>query len=237
MTYDELQGVIKVNIRRIIADRFRNKKQFAQSVGIDKATIYQAVDVPSKKDFTLNHLNLISEALDIPVYDLLATEKLIPGTRVDEILEKSSTFKEEFRLVPEIEPVACGNLSNITADHIVGYRVFGRPYLRDTFKPFITRTLGDSMAPTIAEGDQVLFDRNPDKLIKPADTQIYLINTTPFGEELSLTIKRSIIKENDLWLFPDNKDYRPEVIEMAEKSSPLQYILGVAIWIGKELKK
>jgi len=237
MTYDELQDVIKNKIRIIITDRFRNKKQFAQTVNIDKATVYQAVDIPSKRDFTLNHLYLISEALHIPIYNLLSPETLIPGPQVDEILNKCAEFKEQFQLVPEIEPVACGNLSNIMADHIVGYRVFSTTYLRDTFKPFVTSTLGDSMAPTISEGDQVLFDRNPDKLVKPADTHIYLVNTTPFGEELSLTIKRAIIKENDLWLFPDNNRYRPEVIETDEKSSPLQYILGVAIWIGKELKK
>lgn len=236
MIYSEFQDIIKNKIRNIIESRFSNKKEFAQFVGIDKATIYQAVDIPSKKDFTLNHLFSIAERVKIPVYNLLHPESLIPGSRVDELVNKAQEFRDQFRMVPEIEAVACGHLSNISADHIIHYKVFNRQYLKDTFKPFITRASGDSMFPTFSEGDLILFDRNPDKLINPHDDHIYIINTSPFSEDLALTIKRAIIKENDLWLIPDNSQYRTETIEMDEKSSPLQYILGVAIWVGKELK-
>lgn len=236
MTYSELQNIIKDKIRHIIDSRFSNKKEFAQFVKIDKATIYQAVDIPSKKDFTLNHLFSISERLDIPIFNLLHPEPLLPQTRVDERVGKAQEFKDEFEMVPEIEAVACGHLSNISARNIINYKVFNRRFLQDTFKPFITRASGDSMFPTFSEGDLILFDRNPDKLSQPHDSHIYMINATPFSEELSLTIKRAIIRENDLWLIPDNSQYRTETIEMGEKSSPLQYILGKAIWVGKELR-
>ncbi|MCK4836911.1 MAG: S24 family peptidase [Candidatus Aminicenantes bacterium] len=237
MTYDELQDIIKNNIRTIIKDRFSNKKEFAKFVGIDRATIYQAVDTPSKRDFNLNHLYLMSRSLNIPLYNLVFSEALIPGSTVDEMMDKAHEFKEKFQMVPEIEPIACGNLSNISANNIIDYKVFNKPYMKETFKPFITRASGDSMEPTIQQGDLVLFDRNPDRLIKPTDAHIYIINTTPFSEDISLTIKRVIVKEKDIWLIPDNTQYRAEIIEMDEKSSPLQYVLGVAIWIGKELKK
>ena len=237
MTYDELQDIIKNNIRTIIKDRFSNKKEFAKFVGIDRATIYQAVDTPSKRDFNLNHLYLMSRSLNIPLYNLVFSEALTPGSTVDEMMDKAHEFKEKFQMVPEIEPIACGNLSNISANNIIDYKVFNKPYMKETFKPFITRASGDSMEPTIQQGDLVLFDRNPDRLIKPTDAHIYIINTTPFSEDISLTIKRVIVKEKDIWLIPDNTQYRAEIIEMDEKSSPLQYVLGVAIWIGKELKK
>lgn len=237
MTFSELQNIIKDKIRKIIDSRFDNKLEFARFVGIDKATIYQAVDIPSKKDFNLTHLFTMARALDIPVYNLLHPDPLIPAGRVNEQLKNAREFKERFHMVPEIEPVACGNLSNISTDHITGYRVFDKGFLRGTFKPFITRASGDSMEPTIREGDRVLFDRNPDRLVRPSDAHIYIVNTTPFSETLSLTLKRVIIKDADIWLIPDNTRYRTEIIEMDEKSSPLQYILGQAIWIGKELPK
>ena len=235
MDYRELQNTIKDNIRKIISTRFPNKKSFAERVGIDKTTVYQAVDHPSKRHFTLPHLFRISQKLQIPVYNLLSEEPLMPASRVDDMRRQVLDYGDGFEMVPEIEPVACGNLAHVDGEHITGYRVFAKELLKATFKPFVTRASGDSMHPTILEGDLILFDRNPDKLITPKDRSIYLVNTTPFGEELSLTIKRALIKSRDLWLFPDNNLYRAEAIEMAERSSPLQYILGVAIWIGKEL--
>jgi SOS-response transcriptional repressor LexA len=237
MTYSELQNIIKDKVRQIIESRFPNKKEFARFVGIDKATIYQAVDIPSKKDFNLNHLFSMARSLNIPIFDLLHPEPLIPVSQVDERVKNAQEFRERFLMVPEIEAVACGNLSNISASHIINYRVFDKSFLKGTFKPFITRASGDSMEPTIREGDLVLFDRNPDCLITPSDAHIYIINTTPFSEEISLTMKRVIVKENDVWLIPDNTRYRTEIIEMDDKSSPLQYVLGKAIWIGKELQK
>ena len=236
MTYSELQNIIKDNIRHIIESRFPNKKEFARFVKIDKATIYQAVDFPSKKDFTLNHLFSVSERLGIPIFNLLHNEPLVPQTQVNERVGKAQEFGDGFEMVPEIEAVACGHLSNISARNIIDYRAFNRRYLKDTFKPFVTRASGDSMFPTFSEGDLILFDRNPDKLIRPHDSHIYMINTTPFSDELSLTIKRAIIRDRALWLIPDNSRYRTETLEMDEKSSPLQYILGRAIWVGKELK-
>lgn len=237
MTYSELQKVIKDKIREIVHSRFPNKKAFARFVGIDKATIYQALDVPSKKDFNLNHLYAMSRRLDMPLYNLIHPEPLVPASRMDEQVANAREFGDRFVMVPEIQAVACGNLSNITPDHIIDYRAFSQSFLRGTFKPFITRAGGDSMEPTIREGDLVLFDRNPDRLLAPSDAHIYIINTTPFSETLSLTMKRAIVKERDIWLIPDNTRYRTEIIEMDEKSSPLQYVLGQAIWIGKELPK
>lgn len=235
MTYSELQDIIKDKIRHIIDSSFSNKKEFAQFVKIDKATIYQAVDIPSKKDFTLNHLFCISEHLEIPIFNLLYPEPLLPQSQADELVGRAQEFQGEFEMVPEIEAVACGHLSNISSRNIINYKVFNRRFLKDTFKPFITRARGDSMFPTFSEGDLILFDRNPDQLIQPHDSHIYMINTTPFSEELSLTIKRAIVRDNDLWLIPDNNQYRTDTIEMDEKSSPLQYILGKAIWVGKDL--
>ena len=237
MTFSELQEIVKNKIRGIVESRFPNKKEFARFVGIDKATIYQALDIPSKKDFNLNHLNTMARKLDIPVYDFLHPQTLVPVSQMDEMVKNAREFKERFVMVPEIEAVACGNLSNISTDHIIDYRAFDKSFLKGTFKPFITRASGDSMEPTVREGDLVLFDRNPDRLIRPSDAHIYIINTTPFSESLSLTMKRAIVKERDIWLMPDNTRYRTEVIEMDEKSSPLQYVLGQAIWIGKELLK
>jgi len=237
MGYEKIQNIIKNKIRKIIKDQFSNKKEFAELVGIDKTTIYQIVDIPSKRDFTLHHMHLMARGLKIPLYNLLSEGLLIPENELQDRLKKAHEFKDKFEMVPEIEPVACGNLSHISGNHIIDYRIFNRHYLKDTFKPFITRASGDSMHPTVSEGDLVLFDRNPDKLINPTDENIYLANTTPFAEEVSLTIKRVLVKQNTLWLLPDNPGFRAQEIEMDEKSSPVQYLLGIAIWVGKELKK
>jgi hypothetical protein len=162
---------------------------------------------------------------------------MITESQAQEMLNRARQFKENYELVEEIEPIACGNLSNITQQYIVGYKVFEKAFLKGMFKPFLTRASGDSMFPTLWEGDLILFNRDPDKLQRPDPNKIYLVNLTPEGEEPSLTIKRVGFSREDwtLTTVPDNRQYPIGQHEMSHKKSILDYVLGVATWVGKEL--
>ncbi|MCP5106933.1 MAG: S24 family peptidase, partial [bacterium] len=176
-------------------------------------------------------------ALGLEPYQLFTTETLIPESRAREMVKKVRDFQENFQLVEEVEPIACGNLSNIANHSIVGYKVFERKFLRGMFKPFLTRASGDSMFPTLGEGDLILFNRDPDKLQNPDPNKIYLVNLTPEEEQPGLTIKRVGLSKTDWTLstFPDNRMYPIERHKMNQKRSVLDYVLGIAAWLGKEL--
>lgn len=212
-----------------------SRKQLAQRIDID-ATLINSM-LRGERRFNEHQVIAIADALDLEPYQLFTTEPLIPEVQAQEMFKRAREFKENYELVEEIEPIACGNLSNITQNSIVGYKVFEKNFLKGMFKPFLTRASGDSMFPTLAQGDLMLFNRDPDKLRRPDPNKIYLVNMAPEDEEPSLTIKRVGFSREDwtLTIFPDNRQYAIETHLMSQKSSLLDYVLAVAAWIGKEL--
>jgi hypothetical protein len=60
---------------------------------------------------------------------------------------------------------------------------------------------------------------------------------TPEEEEPNLTIKRVGFSKEDwtLTIVPDNRLYPIEKFAMSPKKSILDYIIGIAVWVGKEL--
>jgi len=212
-----------------------SRKQLAQRIEID-ATLINSM-LRGERRFNEHQVMAIAQALDLEPYQLFTNEPLIPAAQAQEMLNRAREFKDNYELVEEIEPIACGNLSTIAQNSIVGYKVFEKSFLKGMFKPFLTRASGDSMFPTLAEGDLMLFNRDPDKLRSPDPNKIYLVNMTPEAEEPNLTIKRVGFSKEDwkLTIFPDNRQYVIETHQMSQKSSLLDYVLAVAAWIGKEL--
>lgn len=212
-----------------------SRKDLAHRINID-ATLINSM-LRGERRFNEDQVIAISDALSLEPYQLFTVEKMVPRNQAQEMMKKAMEFKETYQLVEEIEPIACGNLSNIADRSIAGYKVFEKSYLKGMFKPFLTRASGDSMFPTLNEGDLILFNRDPDKLQSPDPNKIYLLNLSPEAEEPSLTIKRTeFAKEKwSLTIFPDNRQYPIEKYEMSHKNSILDYILGVATWVGKEL--
>ncbi|NIM11513.1 MAG: helix-turn-helix domain-containing protein [Candidatus Aminicenantes bacterium] len=225
--------------RSIVLDELKkrewSRKDLAQQINIDQTLINSMLR--GERRFNEDQVMAIANALNMETYQLFTSETLIPESRTREMLERATEFKENYQLVEEIEPIACGNLSNISQHSIVGYKVFEKSFLRGMFKPFLTKTTGDSMFPTLSEGDLILFNRDPDKLQSPDPNRIYLVNLTPEEEEPNLTIKRAALSKEGwtLTIVPDNRMYPIETYPMSQRKSVLDYVLGVATWVGKEL--
>lgn len=227
------------DFRNIVINTLRKRgwtrKELAHRIDID-STLINAM-LRGERRFNEDQVIAIANALNLEPYYLFTSEKLIPESRAKETMRKALEFKDRFQLVEEIEPIACGNLSNISQQSITGYKVFEKSFLKGMFKPFLSRASGDSMFPTLAEGDLILFNRDPDRLQNPDLNKIYLVNLTPEEEEPNLTIKRVGFSKEDwtLTIFPDNRQYAIEKCTMSPRKSILDYILGIAVWVGKEL--
>ncbi len=225
--------------REIVIDELKkrewSRKELAQRIDID-ATLINSM-LRGERRFNEDQVVAIAGVLNMEPYQLFTPEKLVPEAQAQGMIKKAREFKDRYQLVEEIEPVACGNLSNISEQSIIDYKVFEKTYLRGMFKPFLTRASGDSMYPTLSDGDLILFNRDPDKLQNPDPNRIYMMNLTPEEEEPNLTIKRAgFSKENwMLTVFPDNRQYSIEKYQLSQKKSILDYILGIAAWVGKEL--
>ncbi|MCP5046979.1 MAG: helix-turn-helix domain-containing protein [bacterium] len=212
-----------------------SRKELAERIKID-ATLINSM-LRGERRFNEDQVIAIANELGMEPFQLFTTEKLVPEAQTYDMMNKAREFKDNYQLVEELEPVACGNLSNISDRAITGYKVFEKTYLRGMFKPFLTRASGDSMFPTLSDGDLILFNRDPDKLQNPDPNLIFLVNLTPEEEEPNLTIKRVGLTKEDwtLTVYPDNRRYPIEKCEMSDKKSVLDYMLGVAAWVGKEL--
>jgi transcriptional regulator with XRE-family HTH domain len=232
----EYLETFRSNVIDQLKQREWSRKELAQRIHID-ATLINAM-LRGERRFNEDQVIAIASALSLEPYQLFSAENLVPEARVQDIVKKAQEFQDNFQLVEEIEPIACGNLSNISSQSIVGYKVFEKKFLKGMFKPFLTRASGDSMFPTLSEGDLILFNRDPDKLQHPNPNKIYLVNLTPEAEEPSLTIKRVEFSKKDwaLTIIPDNRRYPIEKYTMSEKKSILDYMIGIATWIGKELE-
>ncbi len=227
------------NFRNIVIDEIKkrdmSRKDLAQRIDIDPTLINSMLR--GERRFNEDQVMAIASALEMEPYQLFTPEKMVPESMAQDLIKHATEFKDSYQLVEEIEPIACGNLSNISDRSITGYKVFEKNYLKGMFKPFLTRASGDSMFPTLADDDLILFNRDPDKLQNPDPNRIYLVNLTPEEEEPNLTIKRVGFSKEDwtLTIFPDNRQYPIEKFKMSHKKSILDYILGVAAWVGKEL--
>lgn len=212
-----------------------SRKDLARQININTTLLNSMLR--GQRRFNEDQVQAIADAFNMEPYQLFSKENMVSQDQVHEMIKKAVEFKDNYQMVEEIEPISCGNLSNIMTDSIVGYKVFEKSYLKGMFKPFLTRASGDSMYPTLMQGDLILFNRDPDKLQDPDPNKIFLVNLTPEEEEPNLTIKRiTIDKENwTLTIFPDNRLYSVETYDMSRKKSLLDYILGVATWLGKEL--
>jgi transcriptional regulator with XRE-family HTH domain len=227
------------NFREIIIDELKrrewSRKELAKRIDIDPTLINSMLR--GERRFNEDQVVAISKVLDMEPYQLFTPEPMVPESQAQVLMKKAQQFKENYQLIAEIVPIACGNLSYIPENCITGYKVFEKSFLRGKFKPFLTRASGDSMYPTLTDGDLILFDRDPDKLQEPDPNGIYILNLTPDEETPNLTIKRIRFSRQDwsITIIPDNRQYSIEEHKMGQKSSILDYVLGIATWIAKEL--
>jgi len=225
--------------REIVLDELQkrewSRKELAQRIEIDPTLINSMLR--GERRFNEDQVIAIANALSMEPYQLFTRQQLIPESKAQDMMKKAMEFKDNYQLVEEIEPIACGNLSNISENSIITYKVFEKNFLKGMFKPFLTRATGDSMFPTLTQGDLILFNRDPDKLQNPDPNKIYMVNLTPEEEEAGLTIKRVGFSKEEwtLTVFPDNRQYPIETYKMSQRRSILDYVLGVAAWVGKSL--
>lgn len=222
-------------ILNMLKEKSWSRRELAQRIDMDPTLITSMLR--GERRFNEDQVIALARVLDVEPYRLFTPEGLIPESHAEVLLSKAQDFKNHFQMVEEIAPVACGNLSSLTNQSVVGYKVFEKKFLRGMYKPFLTRASGDSMFPTLSDGDLVLFNRDPEKLQNPDPNRIYLVNLAPCGEEPALTIKRIEFSRQEwtLTTIPDNRMYPIEKHTLNERHSILDYVLGVAMWIGKEL--
>jgi len=130
-------------------------------------------------------------------------------------------------LLPLVEArAAAGNHGGLSSDNIVDFIAFSEVYLRQTLRRnpknlALLTASGDSMDPTIRDGDLLLVDTSA-RRIEGSRIYVLAIGGALMVKRIQLRLDGSVVVKSD------NAVYEPEVLA-ADQTSTLN-ILGQVIW-------
>lgn len=149
------------------------------------------------------------------------------------LLTGDETPEVDFSLIPKFEAVLSGGPgSQQLSQEIKSMYAFRTDWLKSKGPRknlALFAVAGDSMAPTIRDGDTILVDRSQNIPREALSGKIYAI-----GEGTLAKVKRLQWQGEELWVLSDNKtegelDYR------VQKFSKF-FVIGRVIWVGHEVK-
>jgi SOS-response transcriptional repressor LexA len=139
---------------------------------------------------------------------------------------------EDFALVPKVGAVArMGPEGLETSGDVEGFYAFRRDFLTrlSTAGPESLKLMGvagDSMEPTLRDGDVVLVDES---VTEPVYGRIHVV-----GIDDGIVLKRLDKRPGGLVLLSDNRDLYPP-IEIDESDAEHVRLIGRVVWMAREL--
>ena len=178
--------MISETIKQIRKTHYLNQTEFANRIGVTQGAVSQWENGLTRPN--LDQLRAISAAFNMSVDDIVAQLKDEPRRELDAINIRRGT-------VPILGNIACGQ--RITPDTTPeGFADLPEGINAD----FALRCKGDSMEPTLMDGDLVLIRQQPEV----EQGQIAAVSI-----EGETTLKHVYRQENGLMLVADNPAYSP----------------------------
>lgn len=139
---------------------------------------------------------------------------------------------EDFVLVPRYEVSAsAGGGALVHSEQIVDHLAFRSDWVRNALDVSVTALAlisvkGDSMEPTLSNGDLILVDTSTRKV---EDNAIYVLRYNG-----SLMVKRvQRRRDGSLLIKSDNQVYEPEEVSESEVND--LYVVGRVVWSGRRM--
>ena len=195
--------MVSDTIKQIRRTHYLNQTEFAKRIGVTQGTISQWENGLTRPN--IDQLRAISSAFNVSI-DEIMKKTAMPVRDLDAINIKRAA-------VPILGSIACGE--RVTPDiNPQGYADLPDGVNAD----FALRCKGDSMSPTLLDGDLVLIRQQPEV----ENGQIAAVN---IGGETTL---KHIYKQDDgLMLIADNPSYQP-IFAPASTDEPI-IIHGLAV--------
>lgn len=185
---------------------------------------------------SVDYLSLLAEKLDAnPVWLMLER---------GEIFIDKTVVKPEGKLPDDLTPndfifipmydlkAAAGSGSIVDNEKVKDFIAFTRDWLfKNVTAPLnqliMIHTKGDSMSPTINDGDMLLVDKSDTDL---KNDGIYVLR---MGN--SLIVKRiQHLPENKAEIISDNHLYKPFIIDLKDESVA---VIGKVVWFGRQIER
>jgi len=197
-----------VPLLKMAIDRCGNATELAKITGISNANISRWLK--GDRDPRIGEFS--------PVLEYLGITMQLPGEEY-----------YNFSYIPKVAAVAGAGASLETSDAIVGYYAFrtdflGREHISER-QSVLMDVRGDSMEPTLKDGDTVLIDQTEKDIL---DGRIYVVT---LGDELR--VKRVQKGWDGIVLTSDNPRYSD--IHIAARDLEAFKVHGRVRWVGKIL--
>ena len=142
--------------------------------------------------------------------------------------------EEEFAMVPRHDIAASmGAGAEVYSEQIVEHLAFKVKWLSeyglDRHNLALISAVGDSMEPTITEGDLLLVDKRPSEIQQLKNGTIYVLRID--AQLYAKRIQRKM--DGSIAIMSDNKIYSEETVS-AERLNDL-HIIGRVAWIGRAI--
>lgn len=211
-----LRKAVEAGLARLGTNAFA----FEREHGLPEDTVRSILNGTKKLGTTINKAQAVCAALGLELY--------IGPQRQSAIASKAEVDGSQFASVPRYNAqLSAGPGTNHDGDHSVGAIAFRRDWLaREGISPASAMVLpvkGDSMAPTLCDGDLVMIDR---KKVTPTGRKIYAM----IGPDGEARVKRIERLPTALLLHSDNDGFPTELVAPADADRIR--ILGQVVWWG-----
>lgn len=232
-------GVDDVLRRIMYATGLRTQAQLAERLGVRRAAITDAKRrraVPAEwflklcRMYQLNPVWLESGLGPVRVGE--ETQAPEPRLRPGPLLNESEGpfHVDEFAFIPRVSAVPrMGPEGLETEAKVEGYFAFRQDWLRrkgNVSQMCLMRVAGDSMEPTLRDGDSVLIDQSQTDVVYG---KIYVV-----GIDDGVVVKRLDKRPGKLVLVSDNRQIYPP-LEVALDESVNVRVVGRVIWLAREI--
>jgi len=133
-------------------------------------------------------------------------------------IELPRAMGEDFSRPVFLSPLTCG-LFGISEDEIEDYQSLDSLFVKNRFNTFFFKAAGDSMEPTIYQGQILVVDRSKTHFHGKVCAIAY---------EDKIICKRVFIRSHSLVLSSDNKKYRDIVLENSDSVKFWGVVVAIA---------
>ena len=199
------------------------QKELAEAANVVPTTINKIIHGETKApkpEILLAIASVFTETLgrEITIDDLIEKEREETptppaGTGNVDIGTAKSVGQEDYAWLPLYEDIPCGDLLQVGQEHIIDHLPFPKQIIGAA--QFVLRAKGDSMVPSISDGDLLLIE--PGNRWENKDIVIAWVD----GE---VTCKRLQLNHSPALLVPDNRDYK--VIQVSDETLILGRVVG-----------
>lgn len=236
------EGMLTERLKRIIHDSGLSLPRFADRTGVSKNTLVNYRDGATQP--TADFLELVCRQFGVSARWLVLGEGDPYESSVRREGPWDSFGPDDYCMVPLLESrVTGGPEGEILYEDISDHYPFKRWWLEklvgknpDRVKSIVLiRVRGDSMSPTINQGEMALVDTSEGERLQVLTGRIYLV-ILPDG---TVALKRLVLSREDdrtrLACLSDNTaDYRPFEFVLDPEKALRSYVLGRVRWAGKE---